>query len=339
MLLGSFPERFYKAADPVEKLDSFQSEALKKFIFELQDNVFSFEDTTCLCGENSGSAITIAKRDRYALHVDTYLCKSCGMLWTSPQMTEDSLRRFYENNYRPIYVGEENASESFFNEQIRHGRAILSFLERYLIKSEFGCSTVFDVGCGAGGVLVPFREAGYNVFGCDYGGKYLEYGKLKGLALEHGGIERLSQYGKAKIIILSHVLEHFKNPLKQLEMLSNVLAEDGYIYIELPGVFNIYNVYRDPLLYFQNAHLFHFTLNTLNILMWRAGFTLIAGNQNISAVYQKRASSIICPGKFEYMKILLYLLGIEMGRIKFCDKIPCLLSRLFCQFKQQSKRK
>lgn len=329
MLFGKIPSRFYTQESPVENLNKSQTEALEKFKIELRGGSFSFEETTCLCGERKG--LLIATRDRYALPVNTYLCRSCGVLWTNPQMTEESLRKFYENNYRPIYAGAAKASNAFFVEQNQHGRSILSYLCGHINGLQNSHNIVFDVGCGSGGVLVPFRDAGFEVYGCDYGNEYLEYGKSNGLTLEHGGGEALSQYGKAKVIILSHVLEHFKNPKKELVILSSLLEDDGYIFIELPGVFNIHNVYKDPLLFLQNAHLFHYTLGTLSVLMSHAGFSLVAGDQYIHAVYQKSSHSSLGLRKFEYIKILSYLIGIEIGRVKYLRRIPSYISRLMCQ--------
>jgi SAM-dependent methyltransferase len=326
MFFGKYPARFYTRVPTIKNINKSQFEALERFRIELRDNFFSFEEAACLCGERKG--MLIATRDRYALSVNTYLCKSCGILWTNPQMTEESLRKFYEKNYRPIYVGEDMASETFFLEQIQHGKSILSYLCRYNNELHNELGVVFDVGCGSGGVLAPFRDAGFEVYGCDHGKKYLEYGKSQGLTLEHGGGEVLSQYGKAKLIILSHVLEHFKNPKKELELLSYLLDDDGYIYIELPGVFNIHNAYKDPLLFLQNAHLFHYTLDTLTVFMSQVGFKLVAGNQYICAVYQKKSVLPLRLCRLEYMKILFYFCGIEIGRLKYLRSFPSYASRL-----------
>jgi len=323
MLLGKYPYRFYRGATPVEKLTGRQSVALGEFRQELGQGLFSFEEASCLCGQKEG--MLIAKRDRYALSVETHLCKKCGILWTSPRMTDESLRRFYERNYRAIYVGEETASAPFFADQAQHGQWILTYLADFLTYSK---GTVFDVGCGAGGVLEPFRAAGFEVHGCDHGAQYLEYGRSQGLGLEHGGAEVLAKYGKADLIILSHVLEHFSHPKRELEQLSALLKDDGYIFIVVPGIYNIHNAYKDTLLYLQNAHLYHYTLNTLTTLMSSAGFELVRGNQTIDAVYKKARVRSQSPSKYEYRKILSYLIGVELSRMRIFNRLPAHVARI-----------
>jgi len=46
--------------------------ALEKFKKKLSQDIYSFEDAPCLCGKQNGKLI--ARYDKYALPVDTYLC-------------------------------------------------------------------------------------------------------------------------------------------------------------------------------------------------------------------------------------------------------------------------
>lgn len=323
MFLGTYRRRYFTLDAPAVELSSEQSAALDQFKSELKQGLFPFEQANCICGQKDG--ILLAKRDRYALKVDTYLCRDCGTLRTSPRMTAAGLRRFYENNYRQIYVGADTASEAFYAEQVEHGRSIAACLGHI---ADLKNLVVFDIGCGAGGILAPLRDAGCQVYGCDHGYRYLEYGRSKGLCLEHGGAGVLEKYGKANVIILSHVLEHFSDPKKELEELSQLLEDDGYIYVELPGIYNIHNVYKDTLLYLQNAHLYHYTLNTLTSLMEKAGFELVHGAENIIAVFKKgKASSNRSSGN-EFSKVLLYLASVELSRIVNFRKLPAYVARI-----------
>ncbi|MCK5605251.1 methyltransferase domain-containing protein, partial [Candidatus Pacearchaeota archaeon] len=156
------------------------------------------------------------------------------------------------------------------------------------------------------------KGAGFLTYGCDLGSKYLEYGRERGLLLEHGEIDSLSKYGPAQLIFLNHVLEHFKFPVKSIEGLSNLLVDDGYLYIELPGIFNMHNTYGDFLLFLQNAHLYHFTLDTLTCVMSRAGFRLVKGDQTIRALYQKKNNMSQRTVDREFFRILRYLSFFEL---------------------------
>ena len=275
--------RLHSIEGPVESLTEEQRTALNKFREKLGRGVYSFEQANCLCGRQKGKLI--AQRDRYALPVNTYVCKSCGVMWTNPRMTRNSLMKFYQEDYRPIYVGHMKAPDDFFTAQAKHGQAIYNFLESRIPLAQ-GLK-VFDVGCGAGGMLIPFLNAGWSVFGCDLGTEYLKCGQTAGLVLEHGDASALEKYGPANLVILSHVLEHFQAPWESLNQISRLLVDDGYLYVELPGIFRIHKTYGDILLFLQNAHLYHFTLTTLNCLTAQAGFGILKGDESIRALYRK----------------------------------------------------
>lgn len=230
-------------------------------------------------------------------------------------MTRESLVAFYDQDYRPIYVGSAIPPEEFFVDQIKSGRARLDFIAPY-VRRDHQPLTVFDVGCGAGGTLVPFRDSGWKTCGCDLGSEYLERGRAAGLHLEHGDITRLARYGKAHLVMLNHVLEHVPDPKLMLRQVSELLVESGHLYIELPGVFRTHRNYGDFLLSLQNAHLYSFTLSTLSNILVQEGFQLVKGNEHICALYRKDRSRI---GKGSaptgFRNVLAYLWLLEAFRI------------------------
>lgn len=300
-------KRLKKNKQPIVKLNPVQINALTTFQEKVKNNIYHFEEVSCLCGSNN--YLTIGEVDRYAIPVRTKLCRNCGMMWTSPRMKEESLTQFYNQDYRSIYVGNPSTSDVFFEEQIRHGNEIYQFITpEFANKNNL---TAYEIGCGSGGILIPFQNQGWSVYGCDLGSEYLKKGIESGLTLEYGSENSLKKYGKADLVILSHVLEHFSNPLKTLESIDTLLTNGGYIYIELPGIFSIQESYGDILLFLQNAHLYHFTLKTLDSLMSRVGFKRIKGNEHIQALYQKQ-SDVNVNSQDQFLKILFYLHLIEL---------------------------
>ena len=103
-----------------------------------------------------------------------------------------------------LFTSSPQAPDDFFQEQVTHGKQIYKF-----VISEFNNKdnlTIFDIGCGAGGVLIPFRDEGYLTYGCDMGNEYLRKGRQANLILEEGNEDSLKKYEKADLIILSHAL-------------------------------------------------------------------------------------------------------------------------------------
>jgi SAM-dependent methyltransferase len=300
--------RLVYARKPVESLTNQQRVALAIFRDKLARGVYSFETVPCLCGTRDG--LLIARRDRFALPVPTYLCRVCGTMWTNPRMSEQSLDIFYEQDYRPIYVGSPLPPDDFFDGQVQHGKNIYEFVASCV--SSIPTFTVFDVGCGAGGCLLPFIEAGCHGYGCDLGGEYLQRGRASGLTLENGDVTTLMGYAPANLVVLCHVLEHLPHPLRSLQKITQLLANEGYVYVELPGIFSIHRTYGDTLLFLQNAHLYHFTLTTLSALMSHAGFRLIKGDEHIRALFQKAARVSDVSTGDQFIRILRYLQLLEL---------------------------
>ena len=240
-------------------LTAAQIEIRDRVAARLADGTYAQEEVPCLCGRDGGEVI--AERDRYGLPVRTVLCPDCGLLRTSPRMTPEATSRFYEEDYRGLYTGHENR-ERLFQGQVRGGMFLLQQLGRLLTEG----AKVYEVGCGAGGVLLPFARAGCHVSGVDLGSEYLEIGRREGLDLLHGDARTLlaERGGDADLVIVRHVLEHFLDLPGEVAALADLLAPGGVLWVEVPGVLAIGEQYGgDFLRFLQNAHTYHFTARTL----------------------------------------------------------------------------
>ena len=112
------------------------------------------------------------------------------------------------------------------------------------------------------------------MWGADYDEEMVAYGCSQGMELEHGGPELLAGREPADIIILSHVLEHIPDPLGFLGRIRPALKQNGMMLVEVPTLeFIARGGYNHNLFsYFQIAHIFDFSINTLCYTLERAGF-------------------------------------------------------------------
>ncbi len=267
-------------------LNDIQTRARDAVIRKMESGAYRLEIYPCAtCGGDSFDIV--AKKDRYGLPLSAAVCTSCGLLQTNPRMDTQSCKEFYEQEYRPLYVGKPGPDDQFFNGQILQGERIESFLESNMILDWRGLR-VLEVGCGAGGILSHFKSLGATVKGCDLGPEYLEYGREHHvLDLQKGPINGVDHDAPYDLIIYSHVFEHVLDPLAELEEVKKLLAPQGRLFLEVPGIHNIRNNYRcDFLRLLQNAHVFHFTLSSLNHLLRRGGFQLVAGTEYVQAIYR-----------------------------------------------------
>jgi len=303
----------------MELLNPTQKQARDALLKKFRDGVYTETTNSCVCG--STKSVVIATYDRYDLPIRTVLCERCGILRADPYYSEKTLIAFYDNEYRPLYLGHEIAEESFFKEQTRFGRDIYSFLKDHHYRGNISGKTVFDIGCGGGGVLNYFKHKGNTVFGCDYGEKYLRIGRERGLDLFHGASEVLRPHGPADIIILRHVLEHMLHPVAELENLRSLLKEDGVIYIEVPGVLNMRQSYGGDLMTFlQNAHVWYFTRSTLEYTAGRAGLKLESGNEDIKAIFTKSEKTDLI-SQTESARVASYLRSTERFKYFYISRM------------------
>ncbi|NSW78195.1 MAG: class I SAM-dependent methyltransferase [Chthonomonadetes bacterium] len=189
---------------------------------------------------------------------------------------------FYAQYYRKIYSGADTrAIEYIFESEWRRGESIYK-----LVRSVgFSPKVVYDIGCGAGGTLAYLSAQGCTVYGCDFDEDYLDRARQAGVIAHKGGIDTLASYTPADLIILHHVLEHLRDPIALLKEARKLLSSNGVIYIALPGVFNIGKQYPYLGYFFQNAHAWHFCLQTLDSIASRAGLRRVFGDEVIESLY------------------------------------------------------
>ncbi|MEP1032788.1 class I SAM-dependent methyltransferase [Ekhidna sp.] len=305
-------ERLKNDGRPELKLNSLQKKTKKLVSQKVNTGTYKFENINCPVCENNRATI-IGEKDRYGLSYITNICSSCGLVYTNPRMNEASYAEFYNQEYRKLYVGKESPTIDFFESQRRKGKRIFSFLlsNKLISKNKLH---VLEVGCGAGGILHFFRSKGHAVEGLDLGAEYVKYGvEDHGLPLTVGSLESLSLSYKPDLIIYSHVMEHILDLNKELQLLKKISHQNTVIYIEVPGIKYVHKNFRSNILrYFQNAHTFHFSLESLKNILTKNGFELVVGNQTIESAFKINDHNYSI--KNDYNEVKDYLFYVEKNR-------------------------
>lgn len=274
-----------KAGLPVNQV---QKNALFAFQTGIDNGEYKFEKYACECGCLYDKLVLLGEKDRYGLECMTKICPECGLVMTNPRMTQESYNKFYDTYYRQIYGGTSHAEDNFFTGQYEHGKKIYKYIKENYDMSRI--HSVLEVGCGAGGILYAFNKMGIdNTKGIDVGSEYIDFGKGKGLDLESISSEDLVKRNrKYDLIILSHVLEHFLDIESEMNIIRELLADSGVLYVEVPGIKGIPVDYENNILrYLQNAHIRHFTYDTLKQLMGWNGWDPVVGDESIHSLFCK----------------------------------------------------
>lgn len=253
-------------------LNNAQRRCIRAVADRIESGQYAMVHDRCVCGESE--AFVIARVDRYGLPLDTVLCEACGTLRFDPYLSGGALADFYGSVYQEMYARFTDP-DAYWQRQQSYGRRLLAFAQHAWRRG----ACVVEVGCGAGGALAVFQEAGYEVLGCEYSQPLLELGRSRGVRDLHLGgsdvlSERLARKGNADLIFLHHVLEHMSAPRDFLETAKRMVSDRGMIIVAVPDVTGID---RFPFpsgnlrLFLHIAHKYNFTAKGLGALARRVG--------------------------------------------------------------------
>ena len=289
---ASFP-LYHDDGRPCGKLTPQQEQGIRALNQALAENKLRLVGNRCLCGcQPSPDDIVVSEKDRYGFSIPQVLCARCGLVRSGKVFDEASNNLFYQKYYRDIYTT-HTPTESFFDGQIQAGRRYKELFQRHVPLD--GIRRVAEVGCGAGGILLPFREAGMETDGYDYGEEYLKYGRAKGLSLHHGDFYQLAEDASVDLVILSHVLEHFLDPAVEVRRILRKIRPGGYLLVEVPGLFDIHKAYVEILDFFQNAHVYNFSQRHLKALFESLGLEIVYGDERCSFICRKGQEATEAP--------------------------------------------
>lgn len=276
------------------QLTPVQIAARDRIAAKLRRGDYPVEAVDCpLCG--GGRSTCLSEKDTYGLPVRVVACSDCGLVYNNPRLAQSCLPAFYSEDYRELDRVLPDV-EAYFQLESAKGERILQFLEQNKLLPRLHGKLVIDIGCGAGGVLGHFKQAGYDVLGCDLVPAHLEYGRRqKQLDLHYGSLQQIRQITAERtadigLVIYEQVFEHLPDPKAELQMLHELLGPDSLLFIGVPGLRNIDEQYgSDFLRFLQLPHLVHFDLDHLVALMRANGFEFLAGNEIAQAVFMKSA--------------------------------------------------
>lgn len=252
-----------------ENLELEQKRLIEQFNHDLASGTLTTEAVPCLCG--SSDFVLAASYDRYRLRQDTVVCRTCGLVQSNPRLTAEEYRKFYESDlYRRLYSPAlMSMDRALFDKAVARDGYRFAFVMGHLDLDTV--RTVLEVGCGGGWNLWPYHQAGKTVLGLDHSPALTAYGAGLGMDLRQGSIEDIPGQGY-DLIVLSHVVEHFMDPVATVRDIVAKAAPGGHLYIEVP------NADHFELGGLQNAHTYWFSPQTLFHYMAKAGLRPLASS-------------------------------------------------------------
>lgn len=159
---------------------------------------------------------------------DIYQCDECSLYFIDSP-TDEEINSLYKNEY---HNNIKNKLFEIAKSKMRYARSLsqFNFVKQTIdLKNKDIC----EIGAFDGLLLSLFKKNNNNVFGYELNDDARVYAKKKyDIDLKENFLESKSKYD---IIILSHVIEHFREPKEILIKIKSMLKENGFIYIEVPN--------------------------------------------------------------------------------------------------------
>lgn len=232
----------------------------------------------------------------------TLKCEDCGLIRLSPRPIESELKNYYPRDYYSYQVTSNvtrvgvignlkswlhNTGRNIFLSSLGYPvmpptkwQKILQNLAPKFLKNRYGYGnrfpeyvhqgTVLEIGCGSATYLNLLKSYGWHVQGLDLNPQASEAAKTNfGIDVFVGELEDAPFVENSfDYIHMSHVVEHFTNPLRAMKKIRKILKPDGIAYIEVPNVESFESKRSGKFWYGLDAprHLFMFTPATLDKL-------------------------------------------------------------------------
>jgi 2-polyprenyl-3-methyl-5-hydroxy-6-metoxy-1,4-benzoquinol methylase len=202
-----------------------------------------------------------------ARHDDIVRCLDCGMTSSRPADTPERIVENYTAMVDEQYLSEEKGRRELF-------RWVIDRLDGYLLPGR----RLLEVGSNAGLFLSVAEQAGWDAKGIEPSHWAVETGRrLFDVDLEQGTVETLDvEPGSRDAVVMLDVLEHLVDPLDTLRRLRGVLHDEGMLALSTVNVAGLHaRVRHGSWPWFIRPHLHYFTPETLDMMLHKAGFTMV----------------------------------------------------------------
>jgi cyclopropane fatty-acyl-phospholipid synthase-like methyltransferase len=223
------------------------------------------------CGSNQYALLENYWSDDFNASFDILECKVCQTKRPYPFLTDAQLDEYYSKEV--ITAG------ASYERQKKGLRYIFNWLGTYT--TSLTGKKVLDIGSNSGGLLRYFKEkAGCEVLGIELSSICKEYSEnINKVPVFQGHVaDYISKnpHKKFDLVLIVHTFEHIPNPLQFLEDMQKLVADNGYVYIELPNsnmkdyeLAKPENPLRIPF------HSYLYTVDSLNQILEKSGFTIV----------------------------------------------------------------
>lgn len=217
-----------------------------------------------------------------------FKCAGCGLGFLDPRPSPEELSRYYEREYFDSHYDQGLKKESpAMRKRLSQEQHRIRFFRPHKKRGR-----VLDVGCGMGYFMYACSLSGYEVEGMDISDASTSYirNELE-LNVKTGTTGRIGyEEGRFDVITMWHFLEHSPDPRDYLSSAWKWLKDDGILVVDVPNHegTDARKMWPDWTGWSLPYHFYHFTPGTLNEMLEKHGFTVIASKNYLSEYVKER---------------------------------------------------
>ncbi len=239
----------------------------------------------CGCALNPWLFMPIDAKKNEATPYSTVLaCGSCGLGVLDPLPEADAIPAFYAlKSYYTHGEGHIAKRSATLADRILTKLAWTTdkarpFDVREVARRLPPGGRVCDLGCGHAKYLMKFKELGFDVIGVDPDPAARALAAEAGVRVEPGTGEDVPESlpdGAFDLVIMTHSLEHCRDPRKALDNAFRLTRPGGFCYIEVPNCasehFRTFTICSE--MFDAPRHIYFFSPDNLKAMMTALGFT------------------------------------------------------------------
>ncbi|MFC1747701.1 class I SAM-dependent methyltransferase [Pseudomonadota bacterium] len=211
---------------------------------------------------------------------DIYICQQCSVQFMNPVYSDSYLAEYYAG-----YYGGGTSDPNVVEGQARTNRMKFKFIDKFVAKT----GRALDFGCGNANFALFAKDKGWDVVGYDIDCEAMQQVSSRyGMQIACGPLADVDwQSQKFDMIHAHHVVEHLKQPVHDLKILHELLADDGCLYIGVPNIHawsarvklfleKVGLKKRDVGKYYDSDHhVFYYTPKSMKNLLEASGFEVM----------------------------------------------------------------
>jgi 2-polyprenyl-3-methyl-5-hydroxy-6-metoxy-1,4-benzoquinol methylase len=221
------------------------------------------------------------------------------IMFPSPRLNAKQRKKLYNQSE----ISSEKEYKSIEDENNEDFKMRMKTILRYINKKD----KMLDVGCNIGGFMESGIKAGFKkVIGIDINENALKYAQEKKLEVTSECLLKFKG-SEFDLITMNDYIEHTEDPYAELMKCSNILRENGIIFITTPDTGSIMRILMGKrwIHWKPEQHLFLTDRKTICSMLEECGFEILT----VSSIGRTRKIGKILEKGESYSKLLVKILG------------------------------